>query len=144
MGLFWFISNFYCKFFHMTHILAMGGTLHGQLRCIQSLYSSQTYSSQHTYNPPTSTSPRKVQKLKFEKKLNQANIWTVGKGEGITTVVVLSKIENYYWQSLLNRIYILTQLLNNLCWETCAFQGLYPERLWTFFQPDWLFLESVY
>ena len=42
----------------MTHILAMGGTLHGQLRCIQSLYSSQPT----LVNLPTTTyltSPKK-------------------------------------------------------------------------------------
>ena len=55
----------------MTHILAVGGTLHGQLRCIQSLYSSQPT----LVNLPTTTyltSPKKGQQLRFEEKPKQA------------------------------------------------------------------------
>ena len=80
----------------MTHILAVGGTLHGQLRCIQSLYSSQPT----LVNLPTTTyltSPKKSQELKFEENPNQGDIWTIGR-ESITTVVVLSE-SDHYWQS---------------------------------------------
>ena len=57
----------------MTHILAVGGTLHGQLRCIQ----DSTPSQPTLVNLPTITYltlPEMCQKQKFKEKPNQANI----------------------------------------------------------------------
>ena len=62
----------------MTHILAWGGTLHGQLRCIQ----DSTPSQPTPVNLPTIaylTLPEICQNKKFEEKLNQADKWTVWK-----------------------------------------------------------------